>query len=61
MCQKCDGICGLWVLNEILFFKYEENMKKKSWEPFGSYLLNSSANPVQFEWQWTGFAVLFSR
>ena len=23
-------------------------MKKKSWEPFGSCLLNSTANPAQF-------------
>ena len=29
------------------FKKYPENMKKKSWEPFGSYLLNSTANPAQ--------------
>ena len=29
--------------------------------PFGSYLLNSTANPAQFEWKWGGLAVLFSR
>ena len=34
---------------------------KKSWEPFGSYLLNSTANSAQFEWKWAGLAVLFSR
>ena len=34
---------------------------KKSWVPFGSYLLNSTANPAQFEWKWAGLAVLFSR
>ena len=28
---------------------------------FGSYLLNSTANPAQFEWKWAGLAVLFSR
>ena len=28
MCQKCGGICGLWVLNEIIKRKYPENMKK---------------------------------
>ena len=33
----------------------------KSWEPFGSYLLNSTANPALFEWKWAGLAVLFSR
>ena len=27
MCQKCGGICGLWVLNEIIK-EYAENMKK---------------------------------
>ena len=34
---------------------------KKSWVPFRSYLLNSTANPAQFEWKWAGLAVLFSR
>ena len=38
-------------------WKYE----KKLWEPFGSYLLNSTANPAQFEWKWAGLAVLFGR
>ena len=28
MCQKCEGICGLWVLNEISKEIYAENMKK---------------------------------
>ena len=27
MCQKCEGNCGLWVLNQIIK-KYAENMKK---------------------------------
>ena len=31
---------------------------KKSWVPFRSYLLNSKANPAQFEWKWAGLAVL---
>jgi hypothetical protein len=31
---------------------------EKSWEPFGSYLLNSTANPAQVEWKWAGLAVL---
>ena len=26
--QKCAGISGLWVLNEIIQKKYPENMKK---------------------------------
>ena len=34
-------------------------MKKKSWEPFRSCLLNSTANPAQFRWRWTGLSVLF--
>ena len=29
--------------------------------PFGSYLLDSTANSAQFEWKWAGLAVLFSR
>ena len=28
MCQKCRGIFGLWILNEIIKEMYAENMKK---------------------------------
>ena len=50
MGQKCEGNCGLWVLNEIIKKMYPENLKKKkSWVPFGSYLLNSTADPAQFD------------
>ena len=28
MGQKCEGNCGLWVLNEILKKSYPENLKK---------------------------------
>ena len=28
MCQKCEGDCGLWILNEMILKKYPENMKK---------------------------------
>jgi hypothetical protein len=28
MSQKCAGICGLWVLNEINQKNYPENMRK---------------------------------
>ena len=28
MSQKCEGNCGLWVLNEILKKTYAENLKK---------------------------------
>ena len=61
MGQKCEGNCGLWVLIEIIQKKYPENMQKKLWEPLRSYLLNSTANPAQFEWKWAGLALLFSR
>ena len=60
MLKKCGGNCGLWILNEIIRKKYPEIMKKL-WEPFESYLLNSTANPAQFDWKWAGLAVLFSR
>ena len=26
--QKCEGNCGLWILNEIIIKKYAENLKK---------------------------------
>ena len=29
--------------------------------PFGSYLLNSTADSAQFKWKWAGLAVLVSR
>jgi hypothetical protein len=28
MGQKCEGNCGLWVLNEIIKIIYPENLKK---------------------------------
>ena len=36
-------------------------MLKKLWEPFGSCLLNSTANPAKLRWKWAGLAVLFCR
>ena len=63
MRPKCGGKSG----NGIIFKKINENeniktkKKKKSWEPFRSYLLSSTAKPAQFEWKWAGLAVLFSR
>ena len=41
--------------------KHIQKIWKKSWVPFGSYLLNSTANSAQFEWKWAWLAVLFSR
>ena len=61
MGQKCEGNCGLWIPNEIIETKYPENLKRISWEHFGRYLLNSTANPANFEWKWAGLAELFSR
>ena len=58
--KKCAGISVLWVLNEI-FQKNILKIWKKSWEPFRSYLLNSTANPANFHPNWTGLAVLISR
>ena len=60
MGQKYEGNYGVWVLNEIIEKRYPENLKKL-WEPFGSYLLNSTANPAHFYSNWAGLAVLLSR
>ena len=42
MGQKREGNCGLWVLSEFVK-KNVLKIWKKLWEPFGSYLLNSTA------------------
>ena len=55
LCQKCESICGLWILmkkREIYILK----VWKKLWE-----LLNSTANPGHFHSNWTGLAVLFRK
>ena len=51
-------VCGI-----ILFFEKKAMLKiwKKSWVPFRSYLLNSTANPAHLHSNWAGLAVLFSR
>ena len=51
-------VCGM-----LLFFKKKAMLKiyQKPWVPFRSYLLDSTANPAQFECKWAGLAVLFSR
>ena len=56
MRQKCEGNCGLWVLNEMIKEIYPEHLKKNR-----GCLLNSTANPAQFEWKWAELAMLFSR
>ena len=54
MCPKCRGKSG----NGFIFKKINENIKteQKPWEPFRSYMLNSTAKPAQFEWKWAGLA-----
>jgi len=51
-------VCG-FLMKESL--KNMLKVWKKSWEPFGSCLLNSTANQAKLEWKWAGLAVLFSR
>jgi hypothetical protein len=61
MHPKCGGKTG----NGFIFKKINENenikTKKNSWEPFRSYLLNSTANPAHSHSNWAGLAVLFSK
>ena len=59
MCQKCEGDCGLWVLNEIIYKTYTESLKKivgAVWE-----LPAGTANSAHFHPSLAGLAVLFSR
>ena len=45
MCQKCESICGLWVLNQTLKEIYTENINKIAgavWE-----LSAKKAQPIQ--------------
>ena len=46
-------------LNGFIFKK--NKLKLKSWEPFRSCLVNSTANPAHFHQHWAELAVLFSR
>ena len=60
MCQKWEGDCGLWVLNEIIQEIYTESLKKM-WEPFGRNLLNSTANPAKLWWKiWLDWPCYFA-
>ena len=52
MRPKCGHKSGLWDN----FFNQKKLMLKiwkRSWEPFRSYLLNSTANPAHFHSNWT--------
>ena len=60
MCQKWEGDCGLWVLNQIIFKKYAESLKKIVGAVW-SCLLNSTANSAHFHPSLAGLAVLFCR
>ncbi len=60
MWPECGYKSGLW--DDSMFRKesYAENLKK-SWVPFRSYMLNSTANPAHLHSNWAGLAELFSR
>ena len=51
----CGFLMKFWKKN--ISWKFE----KKLWVPFGSYLLNSTANPAHFHSNWAESAVLSSR
>ena len=60
MCQKWEGDCGLWVLNEIIKKIYTKSLKKivgAVWELPAKW----TANPAHFNPSLAGLAVLFSR
>ena len=50
-----------WYFHVVVFYKVLLKIWKRSWEPFRSCLLNSTANPVHFHQNWAELAVLFSR
>ena len=53
MGQKCEGNCGLWVLNEILKKTYAENLKKNEdavWELPAKEHSQSSPFPLRLGW-----------
>jgi hypothetical protein len=52
-----------WISNKIKILHPEQLKKLKSWEPFWSYQLNSTANPAHLSQNWANWAksaVLFS-
>ena len=53
MGQKCEGNCGLWVLNEILKKTYPENWKTivgAVWELPAKWHSQSSLFPLKLGW-----------
>ena len=53
MCQKCEGICGFWILmkKREISPKYSESMKT----------IVGAAKSSRFHSNWTGLAVLFRK
>ena len=53
MGKKCEGNCGLWVLNEMIQKIYPENLKKivgAVWELPAKYHSQSSPFPPKSGW-----------
>ena len=53
MGKKCEGNCGLWVLNEMIQKIYPENLKKivgAVWELPAKYHSQSSQTWVEMGW-----------
>ena len=53
MGQKCEGNCGLWILNEIIKKRYPENLKKNVgavWELPAKLHSQSSHFPLKLGW-----------
>jgi hypothetical protein len=53
MGQKCEGDCGLWVLNKIIKKIYPENLKKivgALWELPAKQHSQSSPFPLKLGW-----------
>ena len=46
MGQKCEGNCGLWVLNEMIKKTDPENLKKSFWGQNGHFCNRKVLNPL---------------
>ena len=58
MCQKWEGNCGLWVLNEIILKKYVESLEKivgAVWELPAKQ--HSQSSQIWVEMGWIGCAI----